>query len=379
MITLVTNRKNLVLLFFGYPSQPPTAVGLVWTKRVADHIEKEETLMVKKISNDRAVLKKISNNISIRKAAFYLVDEMHDALNGFSKSPDIAILDSWGIANIILWILIRLFKPEAKILTVFHHYEPRVTRTKNPFVRAFEVTYNWLCEIGTKAMIRNSNRVLTVSLSSAKQLNSIYGLVNSKSNKVAVVGAAIDAFPICSKKEKKNIDFLCIGRIEKFTGLEKIWKLIREMYSNVKFVMIGRATPEDIQRLQILGIDHRGMVSIAEKIELYKRARVFVFPSAREGFGISVAEALYAGLSVVSWKLPVFEEIYDNNSRYLNIKLVEFGDCQKFAEEALRSLKKVDRKTTIQNEPAESHLEVNNTWEHVAKNVMAVIKEISNQ
>jgi len=62
------------------------------------------------------------------------------------------------------------------------------------------------------------------------------------------------------------------------------------------------------------------MVSIAEKIELYTRTRVFVFSSTKEGFGISVAEALYAGLSVVSWKLPVFEEIY-NNSRYLNVKL----------------------------------------------------------
>ena len=73
MITLVTNRKNLVLLFFVYPSQPPTAGGLVWTKRVADHIEKNETLMVKKISNDRAVLKKLVIIYLLEKQLFILL------------------------------------------------------------------------------------------------------------------------------------------------------------------------------------------------------------------------------------------------------------------------------------------------------------------
>jgi glycosyltransferase involved in cell wall biosynthesis len=35
-----------------------------------------------------------------------------------------------------------------------------------------------------------------------------------------------------------------------------------------------------------------------------------LFPSYIEGFGIAVAEALSAGLKVVAWKVPVFDELY---------------------------------------------------------------------
>ena len=37
-----------------------------------------------------------------------------------------------------------------------------------------------------------------------------------------------------------------------------------------------------------------------------------VFPSLFEGFSISVTEALSARLSIVAWKLPVFEERFED-------------------------------------------------------------------
>jgi hypothetical protein len=45
---------------------------------------------------------------------------------------------------------------------------------------------------------------------------------------VTIVGASIDPFPIHNNNTKaKDIDFLCVGRIDKFEGLEKIWELLK--------------------------------------------------------------------------------------------------------------------------------------------------------
>jgi hypothetical protein len=46
---------------------------------------------------------------------------------------------------------------------------------------------------------------------------------------VTIVGASIDPFPIHNNNTKaKDIDFLCVGRIDKFEGLEKIWELLKK-------------------------------------------------------------------------------------------------------------------------------------------------------
>lgn len=73
--------------------------------------------------------------------------------------------------------------------------------------------------------------------------------------------------------------------------------------------MIGRVSSKDLLRLRDIGIDHRGIVSDENKLELYGRARVLLFPSLFEGFGMAITEALSAKLSTFAWKLPVFEEI----------------------------------------------------------------------
>ncbi|MBD0359423.1 MAG: glycosyltransferase family 4 protein [Nitrososphaeraceae archaeon] len=354
-----------ILLIFGYPSKLLSAGGLVWTKRVADYIDKNQILTVKKISNDIVIGKSI---------VYCIIRYMQNALKGFFADPDVAILDSYGEANLILWILLRIFKPRTKILTVFHHYEPRALPCKNTHIpNILKVIYNRMIDKATKTMIRDSNRVLTVSISSARQLNSIFGISNN-GKKVVVVGASVDAFPVYYVK-RRDIDFLCIGRIEKFEGLEEIWKSIKERHSKANFVVIGRASQQDIARLRSLGIDHKGVVSEREKIELYSRAQVFIFPSTMEGFGIAVAEALYAGLSVVSWKLPVFDEMYGEFNE--KVKLIDLKNYDLFAQECVTLLKRKHRKLTANG--SKIHFEMVTTWENVGKKVMSVIEDLESQ
>ena len=130
----------------------------------------------------------------------------------------------------------------------------------------------------------------------------------------------------------------------------------------------------NINKLYKIGIDHRGFVSEEEKIKLYSKSKVFIFPSAREGFGIAVAEALYANIPIIAWKLPVFEEFYLKKDKTKKIHLIEYGKYNLFAEECIKALSKQNTKKNI--------LEDNNTlfqfptWQKVAQNVMALIDSV---
>jgi glycosyltransferase involved in cell wall biosynthesis len=113
--------------------------------------------------------------------------------------------------------------------------------------------------------------------------------------------------------------------------------------------MIGRAPLTEINHLKSIGIDHKGEVTDKEKLALYSRAKVFLFPSSREGFGIALAESLQLGMAAVIWRLPVFEELYSESmiAKQGRIRLVERGNYELFASEALRALDSYDRRNRI--------------------------------
>jgi glycosyltransferase involved in cell wall biosynthesis len=167
----------------------------------------------------------------------------------------------------------------------------------------------------------------------------------------------------------KDIDLLCIGRIEKFEGLEEIWNFIRNNVPSSKFVLAGRASAGEISRLRKIGIDHRGIVSEEEKLKLYSRAKVFIFPSLFEGFGLAVTEAIAAGLSIIAWKLPVFEERFGKEGSN-HLRLVEIGETSKFAQESLLAMSKYKEARDRKNEYKKS---AKMTWDDIGKSVSLLL------
>ena len=350
------------LLVFGYPSKAPQVGGLLWSKRVSDSISKLGVVKIRNVSSERSIDAKLNTHQILRNIVPCLIRDFYDAARGLLTLPQLALLDSWGEASIILWGLLRVFQPRTKIIIVFHHYEPRIlpdriSEIESLFNRAVVKWYNSIIEKLTTIMIKDSDMILTVSRTSARQLYSIYGITSSNDikdqeyynaprgcGKIRIVGTGVDKLTIDTAAEK-DIDFFCIGRIEKLDGIDKIWSAVRKLRPAVKFVMIGRASLTEINHLKSIGIDHKGEVTDKEKLELYSRAKVFLFPSGREGFGIALAESLQLGMSAVIWRLPVFEELYSQSvmAEQGRVILVERGNYKLFASEALRALDSYDR------------------------------------
>ncbi|MDQ3807357.1 MAG: glycosyltransferase [Thermoproteota archaeon] len=368
------------LLVFGYPSRAPQVGGLLWSKRVSDSITKFGVVEVRNVSSERSVEAKLNTHHIVRNIVPCLIRDFYDAICGLLTLPQVALLDSWGEASIILWGLLRVFHRRAKIVIVFHHYEPRIlpeqiSEIDSRFSRGVAKRYNSFIAKLTGMMIRDSDMIFTVSRTSARQLCSFYGItckdikieqeeekgdfcsVSLRTVKIRIVGTGVDKLTI-NTSAQKDIDFFCIGRIEKLDGVERIWSALRKLRTGFNFVMIGRASLTEINHLKSIGIDHKGEVSDKEKLELYSRAKVFLFPSSREGFGIALAESLQIGLDAVVWRLPVFEELYSESmmAKQGRIRLVERGNYELFASEALRALYSYDirkrRRIIISEQPS---------------------------
>ena len=360
------------LLVFGYPSKPPQVGGLLWSKRVSDAINKLGVLDVRNISSERSIDAKLNTRQIVRNIVPCLIKDFYDAVCGLLTLPQMALLDSWGEASLILWSLLRVFRPHTKIVIVFHHYEPRIlsdqiSEIRSHFTRAIAKLYNSTIEKLTGIMIRDSDMILTVSHTSARQLCSFYGLtINDMkkeeeytstpvgSGKIRIVGTGVDKLTIDTSAQK-DIDFFCIGRIEKLDGIDKIWSNLRKLRPELNFVMIGRASLREMSHLRSIGVNHKGEVPDEEKLELYSRAKVFLFPSSREGFGIALAESLHLGMAAVIWRLPVFDELYSESrmAKQGSIRLVEQGNYELFASEALKALDLYDmRKRIISAQPS---------------------------
>lgn len=124
-------------------------------------------------------------------------------------------------------------------------------------------------------------------------------------------------------------------------ALIKIWKLICEKKLDAKLCIIGSGPRYFVEEIKIFVeknnlTNNINLVSLkigTEKFVLLKSAKIFLYPSYYESFGIVIAEAMACGLPVVTWNLPIYEDIYGENILRLPI-----GNIKEFAEVVIRLL-----------------------------------------
>lgn len=219
------------LLVFGYPSKAPQVGGLLWSKRVSDSISKLGVLEIRNISSERSIDAKLNTRQIVRNIVPCLIRDVYDAARGLLTLPHVALLASWGEASIILWGL-RVFQPHTRIVIVFHHYEPRIPPDRisemgSHFTRAVAKRYNLIIEKLTSIMIKDSDMILTVSRTSARQLCSLYGITGSDikkeeeeeyneplgSGKIRIVGTGVVRLTIDTDAQK-DIDFFALDALK---------------------------------------------------------------------------------------------------------------------------------------------------------------------
>jgi glycosyltransferase involved in cell wall biosynthesis len=114
-----------------------------------------------------------------------------------------------------------------------------------------------------------------------------------------------------------------VGR-KRLTTVIRAVPAVLARHPDARFVMVGQhdtgyATLAALAKE--LGVSHAvrfpGRVSLEEKLALYQDARVFAQPTIYEGFGVAHAEAMAAGLPVITSPRGAIPEVVGDCGRYV--------------------------------------------------------------
>jgi glycosyltransferase involved in cell wall biosynthesis len=182
--------------------------------------------------------------------------------------------------------------------------------------------------------LEKADQVITVSESVRTEILNRYP---NTSISVIYNGIDIDAYADISEPEMLDVrqhlglpdDYLlAVGHFEKRKNYVRLIEAVAKLHergSKLQLVIIGNDSgelPSVRERIQDLRLSkHVTILSGLTDLEVrcvYKQCALFVFPSAYEGFGIPILEAMAAKRPMVISDIPVFKEITQGKGAYFS-------------------------------------------------------------
>jgi len=183
----------------------------------------------------------------------------------------------------------------------------------NRFSLAKKLYFSIWCRL----MMKNFDKIVAVSRNDEKLFSRI-----SKNVVFIPNGVEMETYSKIKRKPEKNM-LLFIGRLspnKRIDLLVELVYLLKEDAPGVKLYVAGSEWRNEQKKLDALvwkknlegSVIFTGEVSEKEKISLLSRAEFFVSASEYEGFGISVIEAMAAGLPVIANDIDSFRNFIQN-------------------------------------------------------------------
>ncbi|MBI2686575.1 MAG: glycosyltransferase family 4 protein [Acidobacteria bacterium] len=152
-----------------------------------------------------------------------------------------------------------------------------------------------------------SRRILTVSAASREDIHEVYGVPLDHIH-TAEPGVEPEFFQLTRKAEEPMV--LCVSTLHPHKNIERLvdafaaFRAKRPEYRLTLAGMPGFHGETVARRIAQHGLEQHvtrtGWIPRIEIVSLYQRARIAVFPSLFEGFGMPVAEAMAAGVPLIT-------------------------------------------------------------------------------
>jgi len=125
---------------------------------------------------------------------------------------------------------------------------------------------------------------------------------------------------IKQKTFKKNLIILFLARIEKTKGIYEAieaFNIVSQKSHNITLFIAGSGTELEsvkkfVKEQKIFHIKFLGYVSGKKKTEVFLNSDIYLFPSYHEGLPISVLEAMYYGLPVITRRVGGLKDFFIN-------------------------------------------------------------------
>jgi len=187
--------------------------------------------------------------------------------------------------------------------------------------------------------------------------------------------------PIVKKYKQPTV--LYLGRIKKYKSIDdliiafdKVLKTVPE--AQLKIVGAGDYLPKLktlAGKLKIRDkVDFPGFVSLEEKVEILRRSHVAVYPSLKEGWGLTNIEANACGTAVVAANSPgLRDSVRPNETGFL----YEYGRTEDLAEKLINILTDEETRNRLEKGGMEWSKKFN--WDDAADKFLGILEMVVSQ
>jgi glycosyltransferase involved in cell wall biosynthesis len=219
------------------------------------------------------------------------------------------------------WLILKRLNKEYQIVGLLSFWMSDCAFVANAFAKKNNLKhFCWIlgqdAKPGNKYFGRikpDGNLLIALSDFISKQIDKNYSVKPARVIPVGVDPALFDA-----QVAERDIDVLAAGSLiplKQFSILINIVSILNIYFPGIKVVICGDG-PER-ESLNAMVKEHRlennvqftGELPHQSVLELMQRTKIFVHPSAYEGFGVVCLEALHAGAQVVSFVRPMDTQI----------------------------------------------------------------------
>jgi alpha-1,3-mannosyltransferase len=311
------------------------------------------------------------SGINIRRFNFKKISRYKTSLDAlkFLLSSDFDILHVHGIG--FLSDIIPLVKSEGNKKIVLNTHGGIFHTKKMMFAK--NIYFNTMTRIAAKF----TDKIVADSEHDKEIMERI-----ADKKKISVIGHGV-AWQRLSKirRNGNGKTLIHFGRVASNKKIDKILhvvKILKKSIHDVKFFVVG-ADWGELKKLKELtnklgikkNVIFTGEVSEKKLYQIMSKSDLFVLASEYEGFGISVIEAMAAGLPVVVNDIDAMKELVQNGKNGFRIN---FNDYDCVAKTILRLLEDNDLRKKI--EASNRSYTKNFDWSSVAKNIDKVYKEV---
>ncbi len=178
----------------------------------------------------------------------------------------------------------------------------------------YQLSRPW-ADIGVRAekviyKLYSGSRIITSSRSTTNELTEL----GVPSRNISTITPGYDEHEVSKiPVQDRDIRICCVSRLVRYKGIQHALRAFREVLHtcpSATLAIAGTGPFRDalLQIAKSLGVSQNveflGRISQETKFDLLSKSRVAVFPSIRDGYGISVIEANSVGTPVVGWNVP---------------------------------------------------------------------------
>ncbi len=178
-----------------------------------------------------------------------------------------------------------------------------------------------------KDSLNNADHIMCISNSTKEDLINLYSI---NPEKITVSHLGCDHVRINSKNQENYVPFLLfVGSRKQYKNFDFFLKSIslsKKILNDFEIIFYGGGNfeKEEIRLINELKISFKKIKNIQgdddQLYHLYNRASALVFPSAHEGFGLPIVEAMKAKCPVICSNIPVFREVAGDAAEFFDLK-----------------------------------------------------------